>query len=67
MSEILLVRGIHLRKVGHVRDEDIDLDHLSNAATGLLEDGSEILDALLRFVADVALDQLSVLVIGDLP
>lgn len=38
---------VHLGKVGHVGEEDVDLDDLFEGGTGLLEDGRQVLDALV--------------------
>jgi hypothetical protein len=53
-------------EVGHVGDEDIDLDDLLNGGTGLLENGLEVLDALSRQLLDGAGDDVAVDVGGDL-
>lgn len=38
---------VHLGKVVHAGEEDVDLDNLVNAGASGLEDGSEVLDALM--------------------
>lgn len=53
-------------EVGHVVKEDIDLDHLLNGGTGLLENGLEVLDALSRQLLDAALDEVALEVGMDL-
>ena len=64
---------LHLRKllethreVGHVGDEDVDLDDLVDAGAGLLQHGLEVLAALGRLLLDGARDEVAVLVGGDL-
>ena len=53
-------------KVGHVGQEDVDLDHLLDRRAGLLEDGLEVADAGRRLLLDRALDQVALGVAGDL-
>lgn len=38
---------VHLGKVAHVGQEDVDLDDLLQASAGSLEDGRQVLDALV--------------------
>lgn len=38
---------VHLGKVGHVGDEDVDLDDLFEGGAGGLENGFQVLDALV--------------------
>lgn len=38
---------VHLGKVGHVGEEDVDLDDLLEGGAGGLEDGRQVLDALV--------------------
>lgn len=53
-------------KVGHVGNEDIDLDNLLNGGTGLLEDSLEIGNASGSLLLDRALDKVALGVTGDL-
>ncbi len=53
-------------KVGHVGDEDVDLDHLLDARASLLKDGLEVLDALGGLLLDGAFDKVALRVGGDL-
>lgn len=41
------VNLVHLGKVVHAGKEDVDLDDLVEGGTGSLEDGLEVLDALV--------------------
>lgn len=43
--------------MGHIRDEDVALDNLGDGRTSLLQDGLEVLAALLGLVGDGALNQ----------
>lgn len=54
------------RKVGHVRDEHVDLDDLCNRRPGLLQHGLQVLDARRRLLLDRALDQRARCVARDL-
>jgi hypothetical protein len=38
---------VHGSKVGHVRQEDVDFDDLCDVGAGGLEDGGQVLDALV--------------------
>lgn len=38
---------VHLGKVGHVGEEDVDLDDVVEVGAGGLEDGGQVLDALV--------------------
>lgn len=58
--------GERYGEVGHVGDEDVDLDDLGDGGTGLLEDGLEVLDALAGELLDGARDDVAVDVGGDL-
>ena len=53
-------------KVGHVGNEDIDLDNLLNGGTGLLEDSLEVGNASGSLLLDRALDKVALGVTGDL-
>lgn len=66
MGEPLLVLGVHVGKVGHVGQENVDLDHTADVGAGGLEDALEVGDAGLGLVADGALDQRPVWVGRDL-
>ena len=50
MTKMLLVHGIHLREIIHIRQEHIHLDHRADARTGRGQDRGNVLDALARFV-----------------
>lgn len=45
-SEELIICLIHKSKVLHIRDVDVHLDDISQAAAGLFEDSLKILDSL---------------------
>lgn len=49
IAPVLHVNGVHLSKVIHVGQEDIDLDDLCDIGAGLLEDVGQVLDALVLF------------------
>lgn len=66
VRKVLLEDAVHLRKVRHIVEEDVDLDDLLNRCVRLLQDGDNVLAALRRLVCDVALDQRAGLVGGDL-
>lgn len=66
MGEVLLEDAVHLGKVGHVVEEDVDLDDLLDRGVGFFQDGDDVLAALGGLVGDVALDQGASLVGGDL-
>lgn len=53
-------------KVGHVGEEDVDLDDFLDRGASLLEDSLEVDDALLGLVGDGALDESTVGGKGDL-
>jgi hypothetical protein len=53
-------------EVGHVSQKHIDLDHLGNLGTGLLEDGLEVADAGSSLLLDGALDEVALSVTRDL-
>lgn len=57
MHKELLIGRIHLGKVGHIRQKDIDLDNLGHFRTGGLEDGIDVVAASLGELANVTLDQ----------
>jgi hypothetical protein len=48
----LHVHGVHLGKVIHVGQENIDLDDLGDVGAGLLEDVGQVLDALVLLKDD---------------
>lgn len=66
MGKVLLVRAVHLAEVGHVVEEDIDLDDARDVAAGFGEDGNDVLAAHLGLVGDATLNEVSILVGGDL-
>ena len=47
LAPVLRVHLIHSSKVSHVGDEDIDLDDVLKGGASGLEDGAEVLDALV--------------------
>ncbi|KFY06950.1 hypothetical protein V492_07594 [Pseudogymnoascus sp. VKM F-4246] len=47
VGEELLVGAVHLSKVVHGGDENVDLDDLLDGGSGGLEDGRQVADALL--------------------
>lgn len=47
VSPVLRVDFVHFGKVGHVGEEDVDLDDLVDVRAGRLENGAEVLDALV--------------------
>lgn len=47
VSPILGVDFVHFGKVGHVGEEDVDLDDLVDVRAGRLENGAKVLDALV--------------------
>jgi hypothetical protein len=53
----LFVLLVHLGKVGHVGQEDVDLDNLLHRGAGLLEHGFEVLEAQRRLLGNGALGQ----------
>ena len=55
MGEELLVSSVHLGKVVHGGDEDVDLNDALEGGTGGLEDGGQVLATLLGELADVVL------------
>ena len=55
------------RKVGHVGDKDVHLDHLGDGRPGLLEDRLEVLDAGSGFLLDGPGDKVALNVTGNLP
>lgn len=42
LVEDLIIDLVDGGKVGHISQEDVDLDHVVNAASGSVEDGAEI-------------------------
>lgn len=53
-------------KVGHIGEEGIDLDHLLNTRTSLLQYGLQVGDAGSRLLLDGALDEIALGIAGDL-
>ena len=60
------VRSETYGKVGHVGDEDINLDNLLNRRAGLLQDGLQVLDAGGGLLLDRTFDEIALYVTGDL-
>lgn len=53
MREECLVHLVHLGKVIHSRKEDVNLNDLAEAGTGLLENGGKVVDAECGHLGDV--------------
>jgi hypothetical protein len=66
MRKVLLVDAVHLGKVGHVVEEDIDLDDPRHLHPRLRKYPHDILAAHLRLIRNAALDQIALCVGGDL-
>jgi hypothetical protein len=66
VGEPLLVLGVHIGKVVHVGQEDIDLDDLGDVGASGLNNGLEVLAALSSLLADSALDEGQIRGDGDL-
>lgn len=66
MGKVLHVDVVHLCKVGHVVEEDVDLDNPLQAHIYFGEDGLDVLAALFRLVGDAAFNQIALLVGGNL-
>ena len=47
IAPVLHINGVHLSKVIHIRQEDVNLNHLGDIGTGLLEDVGQVLDTLV--------------------
>jgi hypothetical protein len=62
----LLIGSVHLRKVGHISQEDIDLDDLGHLRTGGGQNGLDVVAAGLGLLADGAGDKGAGGVGGDL-
>lgn len=54
------------REVGHVGDEDVDLDDLLDAGAGGGQDSLEVADTGSGLLLDGALDQVALGITGDL-
>lgn len=66
VCEVLLEDAVHLSKVCHVVEEDVDLDDAVHADVDLAEDALDVLTACLGLVCDAAFDELAVGGAGDL-
>jgi hypothetical protein len=66
VRKVLLKHAVHLGKVRHVVEEDIDFDDTFDSNTSLLQYAHNVLAALRRLVGDAALDQGACVVGGDL-
>jgi hypothetical protein len=66
VGEVLLVHAVHLGKVCHVVEEDVDLDNPVHSNTRLGENTLDVLAAHLGLVRDAALDQVALGIGGDL-
>jgi hypothetical protein len=62
----LLIGSVHLSKVGHIGQEDVDLDNLGHLGTGGGQDGLDVVAAGLGEFADGASDEGAGGVGGDL-
>lgn len=67
MAKPLLILGIHLPEILHIRQVDTAANDLLQRAAGLLEDGFQVGAALLRGGGDAVLNERSRGVRGDLP
>ena len=56
LSPVSLVYLIHLRKIVHAAQEDVDLDHFLEVGTGFLQNGTKILDAFVLPWSTFAID-----------
>ena len=52
MRKELLINAIHLRKVIHARQEDVDLDDLADIGACFFEDSGQVLDAEFGHLGD---------------
>jgi hypothetical protein len=59
VSPVCRVHLVHLGKVVHAREEDVDLDDIVEAGACGLEDGLQVLDAAVGVSLDVAGDELA--------
>lgn len=66
MHKELLIGSVHLGKVGHISQEDIDLDDLGHLGPGGAQDGLDVVAAGLGLLADGAGHQGAGGVGGDL-
>jgi hypothetical protein len=65
VRKVLAVDTVHLRKVGHVGEEDVDFDDALDANASLREDGLDVVNAGLGLIGDGTRDEVSLLVRGD--
>ena len=65
MRKVLGVRLVHLGEVGHVGQEDVDLDHACDIRARLLENSLDALAARLRLLGNATGDKGAGLVGGD--
>lgn len=56
MSKVLLKNTVHLGKMRHVVEENIDLDDLLDRCVGFFQNRQDVLAALGGFVRDAAVD-----------
>lgn len=66
MGEELLIGSVHLGEVGHISEEDVDLDDLVNTGPGSVQNGLDVIAAGLCLFADVALDEVAGSISGNL-
>ena len=66
VGEPLFIFTVHLGKVLHIDQEDIDLDDLLDATASGLEDGRQVLAALGGLFGDGTFDEVGGSVRGDL-
>lgn len=65
MRKVLGVRLVHLGKVAHVGQEDVDLDHARHVGAGFGEDGFDVLAAGFGLRGDGAGDERAGRIGGD--
>lgn len=59
LAPVSFVDFVHSAEVGHIGEEDVDLDDLIDVRAGSFEHDGEVLDALVRACCYVALDELA--------
>jgi hypothetical protein len=66
VCKVFLEDAVHLSKVRHVIEENVDLDNAIHLDARLGQDANNILAALLRLVRNAAFNQVALGVGGDL-
>lgn len=66
VGEELLIGSVHLGEVGHISEEDVDLEDLVNTGPGSVQNGLDVIAAGLCLFADVALDEVAGSISGNL-